>query len=246
MRRSPIQGHGDPFSISSLKHFDEQTLAVLAALQQALRESNLAPDPVVRPFTHWGVVAAPRFLGRAMLGPSIARFHSEGAWGVSPHMIPYRSLHSISGTVSQYLKIHGPNFGVGGGPGGEAELLLAGVTMLDSMKLPGVWLLFSRIDPESHPDENGRPHADASCEAIAMAIVPLEHRAKIRLEFSIGTGDTPRLDFTTLASVLDNIPRQPGVTLSLGHFGRISFQQVSWQPQGPHCSFSPTRPLVTG
>lgn len=226
MRRTAMQGCGDSFSVGSLKHFDEQTLAVLAALPLAATHAGLPLEQNCTHYHDWGVLAAPRFLGRAMFRPSIARFHVEGAWGVSPHVIPYRSLHSISGTVSQFLQSHGPNFGVGGGPGSEAELLLAGVTLLHSANLPGVWLLWSRIEPELPTTDAGTPHPDASCEAIALAIVPAKQPARARLEITFdpsAQADEP-LTFDRLAELLEALPR-PG-TVALGQGGRLTLREA--------------------
>lgn len=200
LRRRPIQGRGEPFAVSALKHFDEQTLAVLAAVRQALLDARLD----VGSFADWGILAGPRYLGRAQMQPNIARFHEEGAWGVSPHLIPHRSLHAISGSVSQFFRSHGPNFGVGGGPGADRELLVAGATLLESLRLPGVWLLFSRIEPELPPAETGRPNAAAFCEAIALALVP-PGRAERTVTLSTAT------TFAALADTLEALRPSPFV-----------------------------------
>jgi hypothetical protein len=105
---------------------------------------------------------------------ALKRFAAEGAWGVSPHLIPHRSLHAISGTVSLALKMHGPNFGVGGGPRAAAEVLLSAAAMLTCRKLPGVWVVLTAQDPEGPPDEAGR-HAPGTCfAALALALVPAQ------------------------------------------------------------------------
>lgn len=207
MRRAPLWACGEPFSVSSLKHFDEQTLAVIVALQTAIRDAGLMPDPSACPFRDWGALAAPRFLGRAPMVSSMARFHAEGAWGVSPHMVPYRSLHSISGTVSQLLKIHGPNFGVGGGHGGVGELLLSGFALLGTMRLPGVWLVASRIEPDHGVGDNGRPAAGASCEAVALALIPETSGCP----HTLGYDPAAPLDFDALARLLTSLPRRTPV-----------------------------------
>src|SRR5262249_6770324 len=131
------------------------------------------------PWHDWGVLAAPRFLGRACLAQALQRFALEGAWGVSPHLIPHRSLHSVSGTVSQALGIHGPNFGVGGGPDSAAEGLLAAAALVAEQRVPGVWLVLTGWDPEpvldspGMPSPNGHPReADSSCLAAALALTP--------------------------------------------------------------------------
>jgi hypothetical protein len=244
MRRAPIQGCGDAFSISSLKHFDEQTLAVLAALKLALGD---APAVAAGAFREWGVLAAPRYLGRSLMAPMVARFHEEGAWGVSPHLVPHRSLHSISGTVSQFLKAHGPNFGVGGGPGGEAEALLAAAVMLDSLRLPGVWLVLSRIEPE-RSGEAGRPHPDSRCEAVALALAPAGQAARAQLEATTEEPEEglPPMDFAALAGLGDALARRAAVTHALGRMGRLRVQPASGHLVGPPYSFYPSRSLAAG
>ncbi len=131
---------GQPLAPAFLKNADEQTVAGLAAVFAAVRTSGLRGHDL----SGWGVIAAPRFLGRGVMGHVLHRFREEGAWGISPHVIPHRSLHALSGTVSQALKLFGPNFGAGGGPGAESEALLAAATLLSDRGLPGVWVVPSR------------------------------------------------------------------------------------------------------
>src|SRR5262249_52347900 len=108
LRRQPVPlPNGGP-AASLLKHADDQTVVALAAVAHAIREHRLETTD----FSAWGVLAGPRYPGRAALVPALARFRAEGAWGMSPHLIPHRSLHSLSGTLSHALKTHGPNFGV--------------------------------------------------------------------------------------------------------------------------------------
>jgi hypothetical protein len=156
-----------------LKHTDEQTVVGLAAVFEAIVDSGLADTS----FTQWGVLAAPRFLGRACLAQALHRFQLEGAWGVSPHLIPHRSLHSLSGTISQALGIHGPNFGVGGGVQAAGECLLAAAALLCDGQAPGVWVVLTGLDPEpivdppsgALPLEGPRPD-DVVYGAAALAL----------------------------------------------------------------------------
>lgn len=157
-----------PLPASFLKHADEQTVAGMTAVYRAIAAYQLP----ARSFTDWGVVAAPRFLGRAALAATLQRFQAEGAWGVSPHLIPHRSLHSISGTVSQALKIHGPNFGVGGGPGCTTEVLLAAFAMLHGQRLPGVWVVLTAITPEEPLAPDGQTVPGTACVGLALALTP--------------------------------------------------------------------------
>jgi hypothetical protein len=127
---------------SFLKHADEQTVACLAAVLEAIAASNLAPEgPGV--FARWAAVCGPRFIGRDVIAQAVPNFRTEGPWGVSPHVIPHRSLHSPSGALSVALGIQGPNLGAGGGNGSEAEALLTALTLLWGQKPPGVWLVTS-------------------------------------------------------------------------------------------------------
>jgi hypothetical protein len=191
LRRQPGPVFGAPLPPAFLKHADEQTVVGLTAVYQAIHDHGLTPDPAGPGFRDWGVVAAPRFLGRPTMAASLLRFAAEGAWGVSPHLIPHRSLHSVSGTVSQALKIHGPNFGVGGGPGAAAEGILTGAAMLQDGRLPGVWVILTALEPEQAPDECGRPAAGTMCAGLALGLVaPRPCWPGIRLRV-LGGSDAP-------------------------------------------------------
>lgn len=169
LRRQPVPAWAEPLPASFLKHADEQTVAGLVAVYRAIEQGELQTTC----FRDWGVVASPRFLGRPAMAAALRRFQEEGAWGVSPHLIPHRSLHSISGTISQALQIHGPNFGVGGGPGGATEAVLAAAAMLAGQRLPGVWLVLTGLDPESAPDDSGQPARGTECVGLALALTPI-------------------------------------------------------------------------
>jgi len=168
LRQNPGAVHGGPLPGTFLKHADEQAVVGLAAVLQAIQHSRLTATC----FKHWGALAAPRFQGRLALAAALNRFAAEGSWGISPHLIPHRSLHAISGTVSQALKIHGPNFGVGGGPGSAAEVVLAAAALLGGCDVPGVWVVMTGWNPEPVPDREGRTSSAAVCNAVALALVP--------------------------------------------------------------------------
>ena len=142
-------------------------------------------------FSQWGVIAAPRFLGRAALAVAFARFAAEGAWGISPHVIPHHSLHALSGTVSQALKIHGPNFGVGGGADSAAEALLAASALLADGEVPGLWVVLTGFEPEFVPNDttDSKPTSTSvDCVAVALALMP-DHGQQQRPFLSVGSGD---------------------------------------------------------
>jgi hypothetical protein len=213
LRRRPGPVVGEPLPASFLKHADEQTIAGLCAVLRAIHTSDLPATC----FRDWGVVAAPRFLGRPTMAAALQRFAAEGAWGVSPHLIPHRSLHSLSGTVSQALKIHGPNFGVGGGPSGVMEALLAALALLNRKRLPGVWMVLTCLDPELPPDASGRSAPGTHAVGLALALTPLQARGShLRLRLVHDSAalaspvSVPGFDLFRLETLLHLLHSSPG------------------------------------
>ncbi len=169
LRKEKKNGNDLPnLPLGLLRHADEQTVAGAVAVYQAIQSAGWEG----RSFSRWGVIAAPCYLGRMALPQALERFRQEGAWGISPHLIPHRSLHSLSGTLSQALQIHGPNFGVGGGPTavGEAFLLAASLLADD---LPGLWVILTGYSPAGRlVDQDNCVHGSYSgnCRAVALAL----------------------------------------------------------------------------
>lgn len=171
LRQNPAPAGSASFPPATVKNSDDQSVAALAAVLRAIHDYGLKHSD----FTHWGVLAAPHFLARAIVAQALQRFAAEGAWGVSPHLIPHRSLHSVSGTISQALGIHGPNLGVGGGPQSASKAFLAAAAMLSDERIPGVWLVVTGWNWE--PGVEGSLHracetaqAAACCSAVALAL----------------------------------------------------------------------------
>jgi hypothetical protein len=144
------------------------------------------------------------------------RFREEGAWGISPHLIPHRSLHAVSGTLSLALKIYGPNFGVGGGPQAESEGLAAAAALAAGGELPGVWAVLTGYDPEAIPPDPTAPTAEGQagyippCTAVALALTaPGANPGGLRLHVSqpatagaAAAADWPALTLDALAAAL--------------------------------------------
>ncbi len=212
-----------PLPVSFLKHVDDQTVAALAAVFQAIEHFGL----VGTSFTDWGVLAAPRFLGRLTMVSALQRFGEEGAWGVSPHLIPHRSLHSVSGSISQALQVRGPNYGIGGGPDCASEMFLAAAALLGRERLPGVWLVLSGWHPEPAP---GAAESASTCYAAALALLNAEAgRPGIRVRVVPGAdvlSKEPPVSVEALAEVLANptLPVQGRWALDGG--GRLELEQA--------------------
>jgi hypothetical protein len=239
LRRQPGTPLREPWPVNFLKHVDDQAVVGLSAVLAAIAGHGLVPPGATDTFRDWGVLAAPRFLGRPLLTAALPRFQQEGAWGVSPHLIPHHSLHSISGTVSQALEVHGPNFGVGGGPGSELEALLAGVALLDHMDLPGVWLVFTRLDPEGPCDPaTGRPGPGTDASGLALALTPAGSRG-ITLELRVGRDrlDPHACTLDVLEEALAGLASGPEMAVSLGGAARLVLRRAGLRLAGPHAPF---------
>jgi hypothetical protein len=179
LRRKPGNLGGSVLPPARLKHADEQTVVGLSAVLQAIEDAKLDPAG----FGEWAVLAASRFLGRSIFNKVFPQFLVEGAWGVSPHLVANHSLHAVSGMISQILKTHGANLGVGGGPGGDVEALLTAASWLDSGAVPGVWVVFTGSNnPTASPD------IETEYEALALALsVPRPVWSGLRLSVRPGS-----------------------------------------------------------
>ena len=172
LRKTPGLPADKTLSPGFLRNSDEQTVLALAAISRAM----VSMGRPTASFANWGVVAAANSFGRSGTFQTLLDFRRDGAWGVTPHLIPHHSLHAISGTVSQALHIHGPNFGIGGGPSAVAEAFLAAATMISDNNVPGLWVVLTGHDPECLP---GASYQDAKppifCLAAAVALEPLDN-----------------------------------------------------------------------
>ena len=196
-----------PLTPSQLKNAEEQSIAALWAVSEAI--GGLEPGAV--DFRSWGAVAAPCYCGRFANAVSLERYRAEGAWGISPHMIPQHSLHAVSGTISQTLKMHGPNFGVGNGTDSASDGWIAAATLLSENIVPGLWLILTGHTGEYLPAGNGQPEQHPPVEAVALALVP-GSTATSGLQVRIGAEEAPSafLDAMpefALGSLIDELRR---------------------------------------
>lgn len=153
---------------SVLRHSDEQTLAALVAVRDAVSRFETAPDD----FDQWGVVFSTRYLGRTAFAQALNKFAIDGPWNVSVQVVPNRSLHSPASMVGLALGCHGPCVGVGGGLDGETDAWLTATSLLDQQSMPGMWLIFSGWEPDERIDVGGTPITDTNCTALALALQP--------------------------------------------------------------------------
>jgi hypothetical protein len=199
----PVPTGWNSISPALLRQTEDQTVVSLAAVLAVLGSLD---DREPACFDRWGILAASRYLGRSGLVRTIAGFQDEGVWSVSPHLIPHLTLHSPAGTISLALGIHGPNLGIGGGPGAGFECFLTALTWLSTGRVPGLWLVLSGWSPEFVPDRQGEPLENCECQALAMALVPSGATGYRQTEMTLTESLNPRparpLDLHELDSLL--------------------------------------------
>jgi hypothetical protein len=149
-----------------LRHSDDQTLAALVAVSEATKSANLRNHG----FQDWVIVSSSRNLGRSAFAAVIDKYRSEGPWGVSVQVIPHCTAHAVAGTISLALESHGPCIGAGGDTDGEVEALFSTACILRNSDWHGAWIVFSCWLPELEIDSSGRPTADSTCFAAAVAV----------------------------------------------------------------------------
>ena len=238
LRKSPGTLGGEPMPNGLLKHVDEQTVVGVAAVLRAVRESGLEPSS----FGRWSVLAAPRFLGRAKFEASFPQYLAEGAWGVSPHLVPGHSLHSPSGTISQALHAHGANLGVGGTPGGEREAFLVAATWLEAGWADGVWIVLTGRDPSATGEVAVSEPGDY--RALALALVgsrPEYEGPRLLIRPRAITLETPDADRSTRAELLDWLRPAEFPTIGGGKTWRADAGHDSGPASHAHAPSTPTR-----
>jgi hypothetical protein len=235
IRQKPGRVAGEPLPATFLKHSDEQTVVGLSAVLRAIEDHGLMRHD----FRDWGVVAVPRFFGRGAFAIALERFRAEGAWGISPHLIPHRTLHSMSGSVSQALKIHGPNFGAGGGPASVIEGLLCATALLAGGTVPGVWLVMTGWQPEVTVNRQGNPTTpDVACQGVALALVPPTPGSRARLHLTAaGAAEYCSGGHFTLEALAGALAETSSGCWELPGSGRVALERhAAFQP--PHWNAS--------
>src|SRR5262245_4950089 len=223
-RKSPGSYQGKDIPASLLKNADDHTVAALAAVLDLVAENGWQE----RSFRDWGVIAAPVIFGRFGLAQALDCFRKEGAWGVSPHVIPNHSLHAVSGTISLTLQMQGPNFGIGGGAGAFNEAFLVAAGMMSDQSLPGLFVVLTAMDPEYIPadGQGGDAARPFTCFAAAFALESgAASSGELQLKIAAGTNDAsrPLLSMPEFVSAWEKGPALGAWNLA-GH-GSISFSR---------------------
>jgi hypothetical protein len=162
IRKGSLRSLPKYLSPQLLRHSDNQTLASLAAVSDAIRRAEMAATD----FHDWAIVSASRSLGRSDFAAVINKYKSEGPWGVSVQVIPHCTTHAVAGTISLALNCHGPCIGAGF----EVEALYSTACLLSSRDSSHAWIIFSSWSPELAIDRAGRPTSDSHCIAAAIAV----------------------------------------------------------------------------
>lgn len=163
LRDAPGPATAPPLPKRFLRYCDEQTVVGMAAVLRAI-DRIPAPRPA---FDRWGVLAASCQAGRIMGAAAVIGTRKIGSQGVSPHVVPQCSLHSPASAVSVALSMHGPHFGIGGGPEAFDEGLLAACSMVSQPH----WLILTAWETEPSLDAEGGPISDPICRGLAIALL---------------------------------------------------------------------------
>jgi hypothetical protein len=167
---------------SLVRQSDEQTVLAVAAVLRAIDRAGWRE----RSFENWGVVASGRSFGRVRFGAALDRFRRTQARGTSPLIVPHLSLHSMAGTLSIALDMHGPNYGVSGQAEHLGETLLAGLGLVEDDELDGLWIVASDLEPELFLDGDFAGNSVVG-HAAALAL----SRGAGAIELTLGPGVEP-------------------------------------------------------
>jgi hypothetical protein len=220
LREPLVAAFRDRVSNALLKQADEQSLVALRAFCNLFERwpELRQPDP------HWGLVVAPRVPGRKRVIESIGKFREQGAWSISPHIIPHCTLHSLAGLLSQVLDLHGPNIGTGGKPGCEGEAIAVACTWLAAERLPGLWIVLTGWDRES------ATYRGSTCQALVLGLKSAAGpgaAGRSRLIIS-PTAASPHLPLVSLEALLAAMGNSGAATAwRLGVAGALTLRPAS-------------------
>jgi hypothetical protein len=170
LARQPAPIGGPTIPPRFLRHADEQTVVGLQAVLQVVTATNataaeLSDDAVIGASCRAGQPTA----ARTMIG-----LEQQGTVGVTPHVVPQCSLHSLASAVSVALGMHGPNIGVAGGPQAAAEGFLAAATLVPALPASAhLWLVVTGWDLQPELESDGTARNDPTCRSLAVCFQPV-------------------------------------------------------------------------
>jgi len=148
-------------SVSVLKNLDEQTVIALYCAKKATSGIKL--------LNKWGAIVAPKHPGRKRISHAFEKFWEESAWVISPHLVPYDSLHSPSGIISIAYQLKEINLGVGGQATMEGHCFLSALTILENNDIDGLVLIWTGYK-EEFPLDHLQSGDKEIIEGYALAI----------------------------------------------------------------------------
>lgn len=182
----------------SMRHMEDQTAVALEAVRLA---RLMAPDLV---FDDWTVLACPLLPGRTTFRDNLKRYAEDGAWAISPQVIPQCSLHSLPGQVSIILGAHGPNLGIGGWPGTEDQVWSTAWAIDLAVEPKGLWLIWTGLENDLLPGGSASTRLRALAVALERPVNGQNRTDQWRL--SIGAplpGDKPWCPWKTASHLQD-------------------------------------------
>ena len=166
--------HG-PYSlpIRFLRHADEQTvIGVQSIFKVMAADTQEIPD-----ISNDAVIAATCLAGQPAAARTMIGLRDKGPVAVTPHIVPQCSLHSVASAVSVGFGMHGPNFGVGGGPHAVSEGLLLAITLAPMLAITSpsarIWLIFTGWDQQPSLETNGEANNDPLCRGLTLLLKPI-------------------------------------------------------------------------
>jgi len=163
-----------------LRHADEQTIVGLHAVLRVLGTGDFAQR---RDLTCDAVVAASCRAGQLTAARTMVGLEQQGTVGVTPHVVPQCSLHSLASAVSVALGMHGPNIGVAGGPAAINEGLMAAASLAMTLVTPAsIWLIVTGWDDDPCLDDESAPQTDPTCRSLALCLQGFPHGNRLPRE----------------------------------------------------------------
>ena len=155
-----------------LRHADEQTVIGMHSIIRAMAVDTQDS----RDTSNDAVIAATCLAGQPSAARTMIGLRDKGPVAVTPHIVPQCSLHSVASAASVGFGMHGPNFGVGGGPHAPAEGFLLALTLAPMLAKTSpssrIWLVCTGWDQPPSLDANGNLTNDPVCRGMTFVLKP--------------------------------------------------------------------------